>query len=51
VTGVLLADLEVAAALGGEMEKHLAAFDWSGHPLGDPAGRSPAVRPLNRRRS
>ncbi|MGH3258123.1 MAG: SpoIIE family protein phosphatase [Streptosporangiaceae bacterium] len=43
---MLPADLKVAAALGGEMGQRLAAFDWSGHPLGDPAGWSPAVRPL-----
>ncbi|HEY6297812.1 MAG TPA: ATP-binding protein, partial [Streptosporangiaceae bacterium] len=46
MTGALPADLEVAAALGGEMGQRLAAFDWAGHPLGDPAGWSPAVRPL-----
>ncbi len=46
MTGVLPADLEVATALGGEMGQRLAAFDWAGHPLGDPAGWSPAVRPL-----
>jgi len=34
----------VAAALGGEMGRQVAGFDWAGHPLGDPAGWAPAVR-------
>ena len=38
------ADLQAAAALGGEMGQRLLAFDWAGHPLGDPGGWSPAVK-------
>jgi signal transduction histidine kinase len=41
---VFPADLQAAAALGGEMGRRLLAFDWAGHPLGDPGGWSPAVK-------
>jgi signal transduction histidine kinase len=41
---VLPPDLQTAAALGGEMGQQLLAFDWAGHPLGDPESWSPAVR-------
>lgn len=44
MSGVLPADLRVAAALGGETGQLLAAMDWAGHPLGDPSGWSPAAR-------
>ena len=44
MSGVLPADLQAAAALGGEMGQRLRAFDWSEHPLGDPVNWSPATR-------
>ena len=40
----LPADLAAAAALGGEMGRRFAEFDWADHPLGSPAGWSAEVR-------
>ena len=32
----LPADLDAAVALGGEMGRRFAEFDWAAHPLGRP---------------
>lgn len=40
----LPADLAAAAALGGEMGRRFAEYDWAAHPLGPPAGWSTAMR-------
>ena len=37
MTAELPADLAAAAALGGEMGRRFAEFDWDAHPLGPPA--------------
>src|SRR5215472_12957717 len=38
------AELRRAASLGGEMGSRVLSFDWSAHPLGDPAEWSGAMR-------
>ena len=40
----LPADLAAAVALGGEIGRRFAAFDWAAHPLGRPDEWSPEVR-------
>ena len=40
----LPADLAAAVALGGEMGRRFAEFDWADHPLGRPDGWSAEVR-------
>jgi signal transduction histidine kinase/serine phosphatase RsbU (regulator of sigma subunit)/DNA-binding NarL/FixJ family response regulator len=40
----LPADLAAAVALGGEMGRRFAEFDWAAHPLGRPGNWSPEVR-------
>ncbi len=40
----LPADLAAAAALGGEMGRRFAEFDWAAHPLGRPESWSGEVR-------
>jgi signal transduction histidine kinase/DNA-binding response OmpR family regulator len=40
----LPADLAAAVALGGEMGRRFAEFDWAAHPLGRPDGWSAEVR-------
>jgi signal transduction histidine kinase/CheY-like chemotaxis protein len=42
--GSVPADLRMAASLGGEMGGRILSYDWPGHPLGDPAEWSAAVR-------
>lgn len=37
-------DLRAATALGGEMGRRFAEFDWAAHPLGAPAGWPPDMR-------
>ena len=34
----------MAASLGGEMGSRIVSYDWSAHPMGDPAEWSAAVR-------
>ena len=41
---VLPSDLAKAVALGGEMGRLFAEFDWVAHPLGSPAEWSAEVR-------
>ncbi|OBH84843.1 SpoIIE family protein phosphatase [Mycobacterium scrofulaceum] len=44
MTPALPADLAAAAALGGEMGRRFAEFDWDAHPLGSPREWSAEVR-------
>jgi signal transduction histidine kinase/DNA-binding response OmpR family regulator len=42
----LPADLAAAVALGGEMGRRFAEFDWAAHPLGRPDGWSAEMRTI-----
>jgi signal transduction histidine kinase/CheY-like chemotaxis protein len=42
--GSIPAELRMAASLGGEMGSRVLSYDWSSHPLGDPAEWSAAMR-------
>ena len=44
MTAGLPPDLAAAVALGGEMGRRFAEFDWAAHPLGEPTNWSPEVR-------